>query len=115
MKPIYKTKTIARFAGACLTGIITLTAVQLRADVNYEPYTFTSFAGSVQGYADGTGSAAQFFSPSGIASDSTGNIYVADFNNQVIRKITPAGVVTTLAGQVGVSGSADGTGSAAQR
>jgi len=93
---------------------LTLTAVELRANVNYEPYTFTSFVGSVQGYADGTGSAAKFFSPSGIAADSTGNIYVADFNNNAIRKITPAGVVTTLAGHPGTSGSADGTGNAAQ-
>jgi len=62
------------------------------------------------GYADGTGSAARFSTPWGIAVDSTGNLYVADNGNQVVRKITPAGVVTTLAGVPGNIESADGVG-----
>ncbi len=62
---------------------------------------------------DGTGVAASFYSPSGVATDNAGNVYVADLYNHSIRKITPAGAVTTLAGQAGVSGSADGTGAAA--
>ena len=60
------------------------------------------------GSADGIGAAAQFKSPTAIATDSTGTVYVADTGNFTIRKITAAGVVTTLAGTVGLPGSADG-------
>ena len=65
------------------------------------------------GSADGAGSAASFRFPSGITVDGAGNVYVADTDNETIRKITPTGVVTTLAGQPGVAGSADGPGSTA--
>jgi sugar lactone lactonase YvrE len=75
--------------------------------------TLAGLAGS-HGSDDGTGSAARFFTPEGIAVDSSGNLYVADTNNQTIRKISPAGVVSTLAGQAGLSGSSDGAGSAAR-
>ena len=71
----------------------------------------TPFTG---GSADGTGSAAQFNFPRGVTVDGGGNIYVADSSNHTIRKITPAGAVTTLAGLAGSSGSADGIGSAAR-
>jgi sugar lactone lactonase YvrE len=72
----------------------------------------TTLAGSGSiGSQDGTGIAASFKSPSGVAVHSSGNVYVADQSNNKIRKITPAGVVTTLAGS-GVLGSEDGTGTA---
>jgi len=76
----------------------------------------TTFAGSagVVGSANGTGSAAGFYAPSGVAVDASGNVYVADSNNYTIRKITVAGEVSTLAGLVGVAGSADGIGSEAR-
>jgi sugar lactone lactonase YvrE len=66
------------------------------------------------GSADGPGRVARFFSPEGVAADGAGNVYVADTKNHTIRKITPAGFVTTLAGAAGVGGSADGVGAGAQ-
>jgi sugar lactone lactonase YvrE len=65
------------------------------------------------GNVDGTGSAARFFSLSGITVDPSGIIYVADSINRTIRKVTAAGVVTTLAGNPTASGAADGTGTTA--
>jgi hypothetical protein len=75
--------------------------------------TFAGTAG-VEGSTDGTGAAARFAYPTGVATDSAGNVYVADMHNHTIRKITPAGVVSTLAGKAGVEGSTDGTGAAAR-
>mgnify|MGYP005992299741 FL=1 len=77
----------------------------------------TTVAGSSKGYADGTGASAQFSQPYGVAVDNSGNIYVADLQNNNIRKITPAGVVSTLAGAASYNstgGSSNGTGTAAR-
>ena len=75
----------------------------------------TTFAGAAltRGSRDGSGAAASFSDPVGVAADAVGNIYVADSTNHTIRKITAAGVVTTLAGTAGVPGSSDGSGSSA--
>jgi len=75
--------------------------------------TLAGLAGS-SGSADGTGSGARFFEPHSLTVDSAGNVYVADFINSTIRKITPDGVVTTLAGRTGIFGSANGIGGAAR-
>jgi sugar lactone lactonase YvrE len=76
----------------------------------------TTLAGAVEspGSVDGVGSAARFSGPSGVAVDGSGNVYVADAGNYTIRKITSSGIVTTLAGLAGSSGSQDGAGGAAR-
>ena len=73
----------------------------------------STLAGSGVGSSNGTGTAASFDDPEGIAVDAFGNVYVADTFNELIRKVTPGGVVTTLAGSVGVTGASNGTGTAA--
>lgn len=75
----------------------------------------TTFAGrpGVAGSSNGTGTNAYFNQPTGIAMDTAGNFYVSDTGNQLIRRITPAGVVTTLAGVAGQGGYLDGTSSSA--
>jgi len=78
------------------------------------PATGTVFSPPSPGYADGTGTSAQFSSPSGVAYDGAGNLYVTDQGNNRIRKVVVAtGVVSTLAG-TGTTGTADGTGATAQ-
>lgn len=75
----------------------------------------STIAGSgTPGYLDGIGSGAQFNAPSGVATDVAGNIYVADKNNHLIRKITPDGTVSTLAGGAGMPGNTEGPGIAAR-
>ncbi len=71
------------------------------------------FAGSIEGYAEGAGKLAAFNTPSGMAFDRKGNLFVADTGNNAIRKITPEGVVSTWAG-TGLAGYQDGRGPAAQ-
>jgi gliding motility-associated-like protein len=74
----------------------------------------TTYAGQagVSGYIDGAALSSRFNSPHGICADKQGNIYVADRYNHRIRKITPSGTVSTLAGS-GLPGSSDGAGTAA--
>jgi DNA-binding beta-propeller fold protein YncE len=83
-------------------------------DVHAQPYTWTTLAGGL-GNFDGTNLNAGFFQPYGIAAGSSGNLFVADTGNDLIRKVVQAGtnwVVSTLAGSF--TGFFDGTNSDAQ-
>jgi sugar lactone lactonase YvrE len=74
--------------------------------------TVTTFAGGLSGTSDAIATTVSFNVPLGVAVDDSGNVYVADTNNNLIRKITSAGKAATLAGS-GIAGSANGTGTAA--
>jgi DNA-binding beta-propeller fold protein YncE len=100
-------------ASALLTGCETTTGVATQdSGESAKTVMVSTIAGGELGFADGIVSDARFFGPSGIASDAAGNLYVADTANGRIRKITPAGEVSTLAG--GEEGFADGIGSDAE-
>jgi len=76
-------------------------AAELRCQSNYaNPYTFTTLAGHAGdgGYVDGTGDSARFKEPKGVAVDTSGNLYVLDTGSETIRKVSPAGVVTSFSG-----------------
>ena len=104
-----QTKSIGLRTGILIT--LALLAIQGLAQSTYEPYTFTTLAGG-GGFnsPEEAGTAARFSVPAGVAVDRAGNVYVADTFNHAIRKVTQAGVVTTLAGLPGTFGSTDGTG-----
>jgi|GEM_PF-3965092 len=73
----------------------------------------TTFAGSTTGYQDGTGTAARFASPAGIAAGDNGTLYVSDRGNKRIRQISPEGIVSLLSG-TGVSGQTNGSAATSQ-
>jgi sugar lactone lactonase YvrE len=116
-----KKRILVKIPKGAGTGNIEVTisgqSIQSNVPFEYVPSrTVSSLAGSgVAGYADGKGAAAQFnfVTNAGMDTDNDGNIYVADINNHCIRKITPDGTVTTLAGKPGVAGNVNGQGTAA--
>jgi hypothetical protein len=97
-------------------GLSTATSSTATLTVSTAPYlTISTLAGTagVIGYTDAMNSAIEFDDPLGIAVDANTNVYVADLDNHVIRQLTLSGtnwVSTTIAGQMGVPGSANGTG-----
>jgi len=85
-----------------------LNAQLVTIGTGYNVSTIASLIGNGNGFADGKSNAAIFNQPSSIAVDASGNVYVGDSGNYCIRKITPDGSVTTLAGKPGIQGSRDG-------
>jgi DNA-binding beta-propeller fold protein YncE len=76
----------------------------------------TTLAGASgkKGYADGKGRNARFYEPFGIAVDRQGNVFIADTSNSAIRKLSPDGLVSTIAGGPRNGGAQDGAGASAQ-
>jgi sugar lactone lactonase YvrE len=125
IKPIVQTTTgVSAVPVIVPTGVAIDTAGNLyvsdSADGTIQKISPAGIAGvhagssGVQGSADGTGAAASFRSPQGLAAAGDGTVYVADTGNSTIRKISPAGVVSTLAGSPSASGNTDGTGASAR-
>jgi sugar lactone lactonase YvrE len=94
------TVTATNSVGASLASAASNSATPVAAGI-----TVSTLAGSTVGNVDATGAAAKFSNPRGVTVDSSGNVYIADYTNAAIRKITAAGVVTTL-----VLTDGDGTG-----
>jgi hypothetical protein len=102
-----------------IMAVLTAVMASIGWQAGAQTYTWTTIAGltNTPAYADGTNYAAFFNSPQGLAVDGAGNVFVADANNRVIRKISPIGsnwVTTTIAGFAGSQAFTDGTNSAAR-
>ena len=106
-QPSGKTCTVSNGSGTSTTNVSNV-VVSCNGPVLYFVSTLAGTS-DVLGSADGAGVTASFYFPSGVAVDGSGNVYVADLYDNKIRKVTPAGIVSTLAG-TGAVGSTDGAG-----
>lgn len=99
-----------------LTAVIVLAGAIVAASTYADSLTFVRLAGSTGGgdVVDGSRTAARFGGPSGVAIDANGNLFVADTGSHTIRKSTPDGSTTTLAGKAGSPGTTDGAGGGAR-
>ena len=100
---------------ACLVALATLFCAPASAAAPTPVYRWTTLTGRASmGSEDGPVADARFNSPAGLAQDLAGNLYVADYRNHTVRKISPAGIVSTIAGKAGEPGNADGIGAEAR-
>ncbi len=108
----FKTPQGALVNGATLVVTDAGNGTLRSVDLSGGTFQTATLAGTprVQGYVDATGANAKLFAPVGVAVDAAGNAYLADTSNHAIRKITPAGVVTLVAGTPGTSGNVDTAG-----
>lgn len=96
--------------------LVVVSAAFASAQISTAPYAFSTIAGSpgAVGSVDGMANNARFNRPWGIAVDAAGNVYVSEAVNHTVRKITPSGIVSTMAGEAGMVGTVDGVGSTAR-
>ncbi len=113
IQSVIDTEITATVPQGALTGFIKIIVDNIELTGPEFTYVFTvnvsTLAGGTKGFEDGVGKAARFYSPGGITIDSFGNIFVTDSGNKRIRKITPEGTVSTIAGN-GLQGANDGEG-----
>jgi len=111
----YSSSTATLAVGSPYSATITNTGGAIPATVYGQVTTLAGNTNSAgySGHIDATGTNARFWDMEAVVGDANGNIYVAEYKNRDIRKITPAGVVTTIAGTATVQGNQDGIGTAA--
>lgn len=107
----YSSSTATLAVGSPYNATITNTGGAIPATAYGKVTTLAGNTSGFSGHVDATGTSARFWDMEAVTGDANGNIYVAEYSNNDIRKITPAGVVTTIAGSLtGAGGNQDGNG-----